>query len=122
MYKKFKIVPRYLRLMKICSDRALCEYNRFKRNADKKTYYILNEAEWQVECSYKKHKKIGDPEGVLRQFIQNLIEKCEKYRLAQKLTGSRKLLEKYQANKVAFKKLVKIHAEMLMEIAQCQGK
>lgn len=117
--RKYKMIPRYLRLIKMCTSDALCQYNKTNKICDKMIYNILSDAQWEVECSYKKHKKIGDPLVVFREFIENLMKNCEKSRLLYRTLGTKKVLARYKANKSAFRRLVRIYDEMLIEIEEC---
>lgn len=119
MMRRFKIIPRYLRLMKMVTSDALCEYNKTQKASDKKVYYILNDAQYDIECSYKKHKKIGDPLEVLNKILEDLLKDCEKWRLLYRTMGAKKILEKYNSNRKAFRMLVKVHEEMLAEVEEC---
>lgn len=113
------MIPRYLRLIKMCTSDALCHYNKTKNICDKMIYNILSDAQWKIECSYRKHKKIGDPVVVLREFIENLMKNCEKSRLLYRTMGTKKVLAKYKSSKSAFKRLVKVYEEMSIEIEEC---
>lgn len=116
--RKFKMVPRYLRLLKLCTSHALCQYNKSKTSVDKKIFNILNDAQYIVETSYRKHKKIGDPVECLHNFVDDLLKKCEKLRLLYKTVETKKIFEKHTACKTAFRRLVRIYDEMLIELAE----
>lgn len=117
--RKIRMVPRYLRLLRLCTSDALCQYNNTNRNGDRIIYNLLNDAQWKVQCSYKKHKRIGDPVVIFRGFLEDLLKKCEKWRILYRTTGSKKVLEKSNALKDGFRRLVRIHDEMLIEIEEC---
>lgn len=113
------MIPRYLRLMKICTTDALCQYNKTNKRCDKMEYDILNNAQYEIAESYKKHKKIGDPVEVLNNILENLLKKCQKLRLLCRTMETNKILEKYKSNNSAFKTLMKVHEEMVLEVEEC---
>lgn len=114
--RRFRFVPGYLKMMKICCTDALCRYNRSKLEVDKKIFNMLNDIYYEIEQSYKKHKKIGDPMDLVSTTLGDLMKISEKSRLLCRTRGSRKEMDVYRVHKEVFTNLAEVYEEMVQEV------